>query len=96
LEIGLRHNHPACVLAAAEAMGAPFGRPQKTFNALVSFWERLDAWAKERPQLKSEVAYPLLVRIVKANLKTLSDETFGDAATARAWYQANRRNVGRR
>jgi len=93
LEGGLRHAHAACVLAAVEALGAPFGRPNKTFDALLGFWERLEVWARERPQLKGEVAYPLLVRTLKAHLEALSGQSFNEPFSAREWYRANRRAV---
>lgn len=95
LVAGLESRHPVCVVAAIEALGARFGRPQKTFNALLGFWERLEAWARERPQLKSETAYPLLAKTVKSHVERLSGETFTDPAAAREWYGANRRRVGR-
>jgi len=93
LEAGLRHAHPVCVLAAVEALGAPFGRPHKTFDALLGFWERLEAWAVERPQLKDEAGYPLLVRTLKAHLEDLSGQSFAEPFSAREWYRANRRAV---
>lgn len=93
LEAGLRHAHAACVLAAVDALGAPFGRPHKTFDALLGFWERLEVWARERPQLKGEIAYPLLVRTLKAHLEDLSGQAFNEPFSAREWYRANRRAV---
>ena len=95
LTAGLESRHPVCVVAAIEALGARFGRPQKTFNVLLGFWERLEAWARQRPQLKSEAAYPLLAKTVKSHLERLSGESFTDPAVAREWYRANRRRVGR-
>ncbi|MBN2491478.1 MAG: HEAT repeat domain-containing protein [Planctomycetes bacterium] len=96
LEAGLRHAHPACVLAAAEALGAPFGRPLRTFEILLTFWELLDAWGRERPQLRSDVGFDTLVDVVKGHLRALSGETFAGPVAAREWFTANRRHVGRR
>jgi hypothetical protein len=81
------------VIAAAEGLRAPFGKPHKAFDVLTTYWEKLETWAAERPQLKDEIAYDALARTLRADLRAISGREFADPAAARAWFAANRRHV---